>query len=237
MRRHSDSPTILAVITARGGSKGLPRKNILLINGKPLISHTISAALGSKYLSHNPIVVSTDDPEIARISIEFGAEVPFMRPKELAIDEMTIYPVLTHALLWYQEHKGFHPEYTLLLQPTSPLRTSHDIDEAIKIMIDKDADGVVSVYASQPHPFLSKKLVDGKVQNLIESDTVYHRRQDMPDSYTLNGALYIAKSQLLLDKQTFYTDNTYPYIMPIERSIDIDSEWEMFLAEMLLKTQ
>ena len=228
-------PTVLAIITARGGSKGLPRKNILPLNGMPLIGYTIQAAQQSHYLSSNPVIVSTDDLEIAQIAKDLGADVPFIRPNELAVDDITIYPVLLHALLWVQEHRNFHPDYTMLLQPTSPLRTPDDIDEAMKILIDNNADGVVSVYPSQPHPYLSKKIVDGRLKGLIESDTVYNRRQDMPSSYTLNGALYVARSQLLLDKQTFYNDNTYPYIMPIERSIDIDSAWEMHLANLILK--
>ena len=230
-------PTVLTIITARGGSKGLPRKNILPLNGTPMNGYTIKAAQQSNYLSSNPVIVSTDDLEIARIARDLGADVPFIRPDELAVDNMTIYPVLSHALLWFQEHRNFYPDYTMLLQPTSPLRTSGDIDEAMQILVDNNADGVVSVYPSHPHPYLSKKIVNGRLATLIESDTIYSRRQDMPSSYTLNGALYIAKSKLLLDNQTFYNENTYPYIMPIERSIDIDSAWEMYLAEIILQNQ
>ena len=228
-------PTVLAIITARGGSKGLPRKNVLPLNGMPLIGYTIKAAQQSNYLSTNPVIVSTDDLEIAQIAKDLGADVPFIRPDELAVDDITIYPVLTHAISWFQQHRNFYPDYTMLLQPTSPFRTSDDIDQAMKIVVDNEADGVVSVYPSQPHPYLSKKIVNGKLKTLIESDTVYNRRQEMPSSYTLNGALYVAKSTLLIDKQTFYNDNTYPYIMPIERSIDIDSAWEMHLANLILK--
>ena len=123
---HTYKPSIVPIITARGGSKGLPRKNIYPINGLPMIGYSINAAKNSKYLTESPLV-STDDPEIARISKNLGARVPFIRPPELATDETTIHPVLIHALNWLQTNDGYNPEYVMLLQPTSPLRTSHDI--------------------------------------------------------------------------------------------------------------
>lgn len=134
---------ILGVITARGGSKGIPEKNIKPLNGKPLISYTIKAAHGSKYLDYS--LVSTDDPKIARVSRKYKARVPFMRPAELATDIAKSIPVVLHALDWLRKHKKQKYSYAMILQPTSPLRTAQDIDECIKKAVDTDADSVMSM--------------------------------------------------------------------------------------------
>lgn len=231
--KDSRNLSILPIITARGGSKGLPGKNVYPINGIPLIGYSINAANNSNYLTSKPLV-STDDTEIANLAINLGATAPFIRPPELSTDEISLYPVLIHALKWIKENDGCNPEYILLLQPTSPLRTSKDIDSAIQLALENDADSVVSVCTTQHHPYLSKTIVEGKLKNFLDLDIQYHRRQDLPQSYVLNGAIYLVKSDILIQHDTFYTDNTYGYVMPRDRSIDVDSQLDMDIAEFML---
>ena len=229
--------SVLAVIPARGGSKGLPGKNILPLAGKPLIAHTITAAQQAKSLDR--IVISTDDHEIADICRQYGGKTPFMRPSELAKDETLIYPVLTHAVQWLQKHDNYVPDYVMLLQPTSPLRTSQDIDDSISKALAKDADGIVGLCRADPHPYLAMRLDDaGIISQFMELDSPlaerYSRRQDLPDAYSINGAIYLATRELLVENETFYSDRTYAHIMPPERSVDIDSELDLRLAELIL---
>ena len=229
-------PNVLGVIVARGGSKGLPHKNILPLAGKPLIAHTIDAALGA-HLLHR-VLVSTDDEQIAQIARQYGAEVPFMRPSELAQDDTLTYPVLVHAVQLLDEQQGYRPDYVMLLQPTSPLRTTHDIDNAIRLAEANDADGVVSLCEVKHHPYLTKGVSDdGRVVDFLTLDkpleVAYSRRQDLPKAYAINGAVYLVRPQVLVDRQTFYTDRTYAYIMPVERSLDIDTSWDLRLAELI----
>jgi N-acylneuraminate cytidylyltransferase/CMP-N,N'-diacetyllegionaminic acid synthase len=224
---------VLAVIPARGGSKGVPHKNIRLLGGRPLISYTIDAASGARLLDRT--VVSTDDTEIAEIARQYGAETPFLRPAELARDESLAEPVLDHALGWLEEHESYLPDYVMLLQPTSPLRTAEDIDNAISLALEKDADGVVSVCPAKHHPYLIKRLgEDGQISDFLTLDRTYKRRQDLPPAFGLTGAIYMVKRDILLESHTFYTDRTYPYIMPVERSLDIDTLWDFAMAELIL---
>ena len=227
-------PCVLAVIPARGGSKGVPRKNIRILGGKPLIAHTILAASGAKLLDR--AVVTTDDDEIAEISRHFGAETPFMRPAELAVDETLAEPVIEHALRWLEENENYRPDYVMLLQPTSPLRTSEDIDNSIRIAIENDADGVVSLCVPKHHPYQVKGLGGrGEIIDFIPVERSITRRQDLPPAYGLTGAVYMVKREIMLEQKTFYTERTFPYIMPIERSVDIDTPWDFALAEMMLQ--
>ena len=211
----------------------MPGKNIKPLAGKPLIAYSIEAAHESRLLER--VIVSTDDTEIAAVANAWGVTTPFMRPPELATDEVLIYPVLIHALQWLDEHEKYRSDYVLLLQPTSPLRIGEDIDNAIRIARDKDADGVVSVCESAHHPYWTKKLADdGHLIDAFPQDATIPRRQELPAFYTLNGAIYLVRSDVLLTQSTFYTDKTFPYIMPPNRSIDIDSEWHFKQAEMIL---
>ena len=212
----------------------MPRKNVRLLGGKPLIAHTILAALGAQLLDRT--VVTTDDVEIAEISRHFGAETPFMRPPDLAADETLAEPVIEHALLWLEEHENYRPDYVMLLQPTSPLRTSEDIDNSIKIAMENDADGVVSLCEPKHHPYLVKRLGDqGEIVDFVPMDRSYKRRQDLPPAYGLTGAVYMVRREIMLEQKTFYTQRTFPYIMPVERSVDIDTPWDLALAEFLLE--
>lgn len=224
---------IIGLITARGGSKAVPRKNIRLVAGKPLIAWTIQAAQQSQSLGR--VIISTDNLEIAEVAREWGAEVPFMRPPELAQDDSSHHDVVIHALRWLESQPAAPPDYLMLLQPTSPLRTAEDIDRAIALAIEKDADAVVSVSPAHDHPYLSKQIsTDGKMLDFVTRPKGYLPRQALPPAYALNGAIYLVRRSLLLESEDWYTDNTYAYVMPPERSIDIDSPWDLHLVELIL---
>ncbi|ULH30116.1 acylneuraminate cytidylyltransferase family protein [Leptospira weilii] len=218
---------ILGLIPARGGSKGIPRKNIKLIAGKPLIVWTIEAALKSKYLTS--IVVSTDDFEIAEIAKQSGASVPFLRPSELATDYSSgIDPVL-HALDNLPEF-----DYVMLLQPTSPLRTSTDIDDCIEFAMKRKTNSVVSVCETQENPFWMFCLDDSlKMTKLLNVEDV-KRRQDSPKIFSLNGSIYLSEVNYFREKKKFITEDTLAYLMSKESSIDIDDMMDWKLAEILL---
>ncbi|WP_061222756.1 cytidylyltransferase domain-containing protein [Leptospira weilii] len=218
---------ILGLIPARGGSKGIPRKNIKFIAGKPLIVWTIEAALKSKYLAS--IVVSTDDPEIAEVAKQTGASVPFLRPSELATDYSSgIDPVL-HALDNLPEF-----DYVMLLQPTSPLRTSTDIDDCIEFAMKRKTNSVVSVCETQENPFWMFCLDDSfKMTKLLNVEDV-KRRQDSPKIFSLNGSIYLSEVNYFREKKKFITEDTLAYLMSKESSIDIDDMMDWKLAEILL---
>jgi len=230
---------ILAIIPARGGSKSIPRKNIKLLAGKPLIAWTIEAALQSHSL--NRVIVSTDDEEIAGVSRQWGAEVPFLRPPELAQDDISAISPVLHAVQWLDEHEGYQPVYVMLLQPTSPLRTTQDIESAINLGLVHNADSVVSVCEVKTHPCWAMGLDDqGAVQNFLgldlrELQKKYPCRQDLPPAYAENGAIYLAKRSVLLERQAFYGEKLYGYVMPAGRSIDLDTLLDLRLAELMLK--
>ena len=224
----------VGVITARGGSKSIPKKNTAPIGGKPLIAWTIEAALRSSALSR--VIVSTDDTEIAEVARQWGAEVPFLRPAELARDDSPHIPVVVHAVEWLESHEDTRPDYILLLQPTSPLRSTEDIDNAIRLALEKDADSVVSVCQALSHPYLTKRITaNGHLEDFVPKPEGYLRRQALPPAYFVNGAIYLVQRDVLIEKQTFYTERTYAYVMPPERSLDIDTPWDLYLADLILK--
>lgn len=225
--------TVLGLLTARGGSKGIPRKNIRLVGGKPLIAWSIEAALASRRVART--IISTDDEEIAQIACQWGAQAPFLRPAELAQDASPHLAVVRHALDWLAENEGYHPDYILLLQPTSPFRTSADIDAAIEIAQSHDAEAVVGVTPTHHHPLLTKTIrPDGTLENFMTSDLAYLRRQDLPAAYAINGAIYLNRPAALLRDGTFSPSGAYAYVMPPERSLDIDTEWDLYLANLIL---
>lgn len=228
-----NSHTCIALITARGGSKGIHRKNIIPLAGKHLIAWTIEAALCTQLVSR--LIVSTDDKEIADISMKYGAEVPFLRPTELAQDDTPHIDVVIHALKWLMEHDGILPDYLLTLQPTSPLRTAKDLDGVIGEAYRKNAEAVVAVSEMHHHPYLTRKISDvGLLELFMPCPLAYPRRQDLPPAYFINGAAFLNQCDSLLTKKTFYPKEMYPYIMPQERSIQIDTPFDMKLAEFLL---
>jgi CMP-N-acetylneuraminic acid synthetase len=227
---------ILALIPARGGSKGIPGKNIRPLLGKPLIAWVIESALKSEFVQR--IIVSTEDDEIASVARNHGADVPFRRPKALAGDDSPTIDTVLHALLWLQENEGERPDYVLLLQATSPLLLTEDIDGCIEIMAEHEdeIDAVVSIKQVEEHPlWMSTRDERGFLKPFDASGNEITRRQDLPPLYILNGALYLCKSQIIKEKRTFTPDRTFGYVMPGERSVDIDNEMDFIFAEFLMR--
>lgn len=221
---------MIAIIPARGGSKGLPGKNIKLLKEKPLIQYTIEAALSARNISR--VIVSTDDQEIANISLECGADVPFLRPEHLATDTATSKDVIKYCIERIENDEQISINNFILLQPTSPLRGSQDIDNAIEHFYAKNAQAVIS-FCAENHPIRWHKYIDdqGKLQDIF--DNVKSIRQEEKKSYYPNGAIYVfdrssyINEQLIIEKQ-------YAYIMPRSRSIDIDTLEDFEYCEFLL---
>jgi CMP-N,N'-diacetyllegionaminic acid synthase len=222
----------IGIITARGGSKGIPRKNIYPVAGKPLIAWTIEAGLASGNLER--LILSTDDEEIAETARHFGAEVPFMRPASLSGDDISSFAVIEHALNWL-EQGDLYPDYILLLQPTSPLRTAADINNALAFAAARNSDAVVGVSEFSPHPFLARTIdPDGTLSEFLKADQKYYRRQDFPPVYAINGAIYLNRPRSLRVTRSLIPQGAHAYVMPPERSIDVDSLWQLDLVHLLL---
>lgn len=223
---------LLAVIPARGGSKRLPRKNVLDLAGKPLIVWTIEAALGSKYIDR--VIVSTDDEEIAEVSKDFGADVPFMRPTEYATDEAKSVDVVLHLLDQFEVQNEKY-EYIILLQPTSPLRTTKNINESIEMLMKRRCDGVVSVSETEHSPFWSNVLPDDdSLSGFLDESIINKRSQDLKKFYRINGAIYLCKSKRLINEKTFFLkDDIYGFKMSREVSVDIDTGIDLDLARLI----
>ena len=223
---------VLYIIPARVGSKGLPNKNIKLLAGIPLIAYSIKAALNSNF--KGCVNVSTDDDKIATIAKEYGADVPFIRPAELAQDSSSTVDVIVHALEYYKSH-GVTFEIIVLLQPTSPLRNHSDIENCIELLKKNNADAVVSVCENEHHPLWSNELPpDGSMKNFLREEIKGKNRQQLPKSYRLNGAVYVSKVDVFLKHKGFIHEGTYAFVMPQDRSVDIDTEIDFKLAELLL---
>lgn len=217
------------MIPARGGSKRLPRKNILNLAGKPLIGWTIDAAKNSKYV--DSIVVSTDDEEISLISKSFGANVPFIRPDCLSSDMANSNDVILHAIDELDERF----DVIMVLQPTSPLRNSTHIDESLELLLEKEAEGVVSVTLCEHSPLWTNKLpADGCMSDFLDHVSNY-RSQDLPEYFRLNGAIYcFYVKSIENNKGIFYNENTYSYVIPSEHAVDIDTIFDFKFAECLI---
>lgn len=223
---------MLAVIPARGGSKGLPGKNVRPLCGKPLIGYTIDAALAAKTITR--VIVSTDDPEIAEVAVRLGAEVPFLRPSELASDTAQAIDTYIHTLDLLARDEGYVADALVALLPTAPLRTPADIDGAVRVYRDKAADSVVSYFPS-PYPIEWFRRIgeDGQLQ-LVSDLALPDNRQRSEQHYLPNGAVYVFRCSMLKEQRVYYTDRSYAYLMPRERSVDIDDQIDFALAEFLL---
>jgi CMP-N-acetylneuraminic acid synthetase len=228
---------VIALIPARGGSKGVPRKNVRALLGKPLITWTIDAALAAKSVGR--VIVSTDDHEIAVLARACGAEVPFMRPAEFAQDDTPDLPVLKHALEFLTTKESHDCAMVAWLRPTAPLRTADDIDAAIAILAASDADSVRSVSTSKAHPYWMKTISDGILHPFVpgEDERKYPGRHTLPPAYCLNGAVDVTRTRTLQGWSTLWGERIAGYIMPPERSIDIDSESDFLVAEALLRAR
>ncbi|MBQ3163246.1 MAG: pseudaminic acid cytidylyltransferase [Lachnospiraceae bacterium] len=224
---------MLAVIPARGGSKGVPNKNVKELSGKPLIAYTIEAALKSELFER--VIVSTDSERIAEVARANGAEVPFIRPTELAGDYVSSDEVVKHAIEFYRE-KGEEFEKVCKLQPTSPLRNQVHIREAYQLFQEKKADFVVSVCECEHSPLWTGQLgMDLSMDDFIKEEIKMSCRQKLSTFYRLNGAIYMAKIEAFMREQSFFGKNGYAYVMEQEQSIDIDSELDFKIAEVLLR--
>ena len=223
-------PKIFAIIPARGGSKGLTGKNIKPLNGKPLICHTIGEVLKSKYL--DKVFVSTDDPLIANISKRCGAEI-IERPEELARDESPTIDAIFHAIDTIKEVSD--QDIIILLQATSPLRNVDDINNAFELFLNNECESVVSVCKVEHSPYWFKVIEEGYLKSLFGDEYRGLRRQDLESVYIPNGAIYISIPQTLYKYKSFFCSHTIPYIMPIEKSVDIDNNIDFMLAELRIK--
>ncbi len=226
---------ILGIIPARGGSKGIPKKNIKILGDKPLIYYTIKSAKRSVYITD--LIVSTDDLEIAKIAESCGANVPFIRPKELALNETPMLPVLRHAVDFMEKNKNIIFDYIVILQPTSPFRLPEDIDKTIEVIIEKGADSAVSLVEveSQFHPMKMKKFEEQRVLSYTIDEPEGINRQDLPKVYRRSSAVYVQKRDLIVKKNQLYGDYIVGHIVPAERYIDIDNEFDWLKAEYMLK--
>lgn len=222
---------VLAVIPARGGSKGIPGKNLVKVGDKSLLEWTIASARASTMIDR--VILSSDDVKIQAVAIAAGCEVPFMRPAVLATDEAGSAEVLVHAL---EQCPGF--DFAILLQPTSPLRTASDIDAALQMAEKSDASSVVSVSEASKHPAWMFFLgVDGVLEPVLKDFRNAARRQELPPAYQLNGAVYVVKVQIFLKEKAFIYPDTQAYLMPSARSLDIDSPEDLLYMKAYIEEQ
>ena len=226
---------VFALIPARGGSKGIPRKNLVRICDRPLIEYSIRAARQAH--SVDRVIVSTDDPEIAEISLACGAEVPFLRPAEFANDAASMLSVLCHALEWCEKNSAEQIDALVLLQPTSPLRTARHVDGAVELFFKSGASSVVSVI-EVPHQFNPASVMsmkDGILQPYLENDAQPTRRQDKPRVFARNGPAVLVCCPATLKSGELYGPKCVPYMMSAQDSLDIDEPMDIEQAEWLMK--
>ena len=223
--------SIIGIIPARGGSKGVPNKNIKIVGGKPLIAWTIEESKKSKYLDR--LILSSDSKQIINVANRFGCETPFVRPIELAQDNTSGMAPVFHAL----EVLSGKYDYVVLLQPTSPLRKREDIDRCIEKCIDHDWPACVTVTEAQKSPYWMYHLNDGddRMIPVMKMEKRIGRRQELPKVYIVNGAVYVAHVEWLMNRKDFITDETHCLIMPAERSVDIDNDIDLKFANFLFQ--
>ncbi len=226
-----DNKNVVCIIPARGGSKGVPRKNIKPIAGRPLIAYSIGHALQSRYIDRT--IVSTDDQEIANISRQYGAEIPFMRPDHLSTDSAPTIDVLRHTVEWLEKNENYGCDIIVLLHATSPLRDVSDIDACIKLLIDKNANNVISVTEAHANPYFN--MVEKRTSGVqLVKKGKFFTRQAAPEIYVINGSVYVWRKATLRKTRKVVMKQSELYTMPRERSVDIDNVLDFRIAEMLL---
>ena len=224
---NKNNKRVLGIISARGGSKRLPGKNLIPLQGKPLIAWTIEAGLTSNCIDR--LILSTDNPEISKVALKFGCEVPFVRPQEIATDEASSVDVVKHAL---SQISGY--DYFVLLQPTSPFRRGSHIDEAFNMMCAAEANSCVSICKSTESPkWMLTINGDGYISRLIKDNGEIKELNNI-EAYIPNGAIYISEINKFLSEESFYSNETFPYVMSLEHSVDIDTNYDLKFAESLL---
>lgn len=221
---------VLAYIPARSGSKGIKDKNIIKIAGKPLIAYTIEAARSSKYV--DKVIVSTDSERYAEIARKWGAEVPFLRPAELAADDSPAMDTTLHLLGWLEKNNSFFDVIFCLLC-TVPLRSTEDIDRALEELIAKDADSLIGV--SVTSHWMNTLPKDNSMKHFIPPEIQHKNRQEIPTMYQLNGAVFVARRDQLTRTKSWYGERTYPFVIPRERAVDIDEPIDLEFARFLLE--
>lgn len=226
---------ILFVVAARGGSKGIPRKNISVLGKYPLIAYKIIAAQKCRY--DKRIIVSTDDEEIAAVAKEYGAEVPFMRPAELAVDTADSMEVVAHAMEWVRENDESSYDYICLLEPTSPFLSYKDIDKAFEILTEKKADTLLGMKETEVsrnfiYPLDARGGLSLFYHSVRNMDSV--RRQDQAVEYTMNGCIYAARWEYFMENHLFHSENSVGYVMPPEQSVEIDTKLDYLLAKCIV---
>ncbi len=226
--------SFIAIIPARGGSKRLPKKNVLDLGGKPLIAWTIEAVRSCPIVDE--VMVTTDDEEIANVAKKYGANVPFLRPAILAGDTATSFDAIKHAIDYYKHELGREFDFVILLQPTSPLRKSENILDAIELLIQKNSDAVISVCEVDHSPLWANTLPsDLCLDKFLRDDVKNMRSQDLPKYYRLNGAIYICRTERLLEEKSFFiSNNNYAYVMHKEESVDVDDLFDFKMAKCIM---
>lgn len=225
---------ILAIIPARGGSKGVPKKNIIEIGGKPLIGYSIDCGLNSKYIDR--VVVSTEDENISKVAKRLGGDVPFLRPEELAKDSSKTIDCLVYTVEKLRE-MGEDYDYMVLLQPTVPLRKSFHVDEAIEKLLESEYGDLVSVSEVHDHPILMRKIKEnGEIENLLNLDSTV-RRQDFPEVYRVDGAIYINRLDETFNCDKSLNDGKLPYVMEKKYTTDVDTYLDIKIVEYYLEEE
>ncbi len=231
----NNKKSILAIIPARGGSKGLPGKNIKPLQGKPLIGWTIQQAKQSKYIDE--IFVSTDCINISKVSEEFGVKVPFLRPDELSSDVSSSMDVVSHVLNYYESINSQF-EYIILLEPTSPLRKRTDIDAAVELLnVDNTADGIVSLgEVHMEHPMIVKKVDrNNKIMPYVSNLNKIHQRQQADKAYFPYGVIYMIKTSVFRKEHSFYTENIIPFLIERWQCYEVDDIYDFLCIETIIK--
>lgn len=231
----SEQPRILGVTLARGGSKSVPMKNIRPILGIPLIAYSIAEALRSCFITR--YLVSTDDERIRQVALAYGAEVPFLRPAELATDTASSSAALQHAVSWVEQEEGVQYDYIIELMCTNPLKTVEDIDAALQKLITTGSDSVIAVHKlDDHHPIRIKKIEDDKIVDFCLPEIPETRRQDLkPDAYIRSGSIYsMRRDYLMIDGRRYGSENSRPHILPPERAVNVDTEIDFLVAEKIL---
>lgn len=230
---------IVAIIPARGGSKGIPRKNLAKINGQPLISFSIEHALASKLI--NRVIVSTEDEEISKTAKRYGAEIPVIRPKELAKDHVLDIPVFEHMLSYLEKNEQYIADIVVHLRPTAPYRKPEWIDEAIELLInDTDADSVRSVSEPSQHPYRTFNITDGYLSPIMKHEhpePYLLRRQDLPKMFFYNCVIDITRPSTIFDQHSMTGKKMLPYIMNPENVLDIDTKQDLEFARFFLGSE
>lgn len=224
----------LGLVVARGGSKGLPRKNVLPVAGKPLVAHTVEAALAARSLERT--ILSSDDAEIIAAARDAGCAAPFVRPPELAGDRASTVDVALHALDWLESHEGYRPDVLVMLPATAPCRRAADIDGAVAALArDPRAEAVVAVTEAEYPPYWMLRVEEARLRWIFPEGARADHRQELPTAYRPNGSIYAIHVAALRTRRTFYPPETAPYVMAAEHSVNVDGPLDLRLADLLLR--